>query len=119
MWQYFRWYRSFPGQSAVPVEPTLRDLSINKLEFELLMSKEPTVQMLLNMDVHKFDVRSINYRLESIVFFSASLLSTFGAICACMFQKQIMNAKLTQRQLAELQRLKNEDRSYQQLQSRR
>ena len=60
MWQYFRWYRSFPGQSAVPVEPTLRDLSINKLEFELLMSKEPTVQMLLNMDVHKFDVRSVS-----------------------------------------------------------
>jgi len=42
------------------VEPTLRDLSINKLEFELLMSKEPTVQMLLNMDVHKFDVRSVS-----------------------------------------------------------
>lgn len=56
MWQKFRWYRSHPGESTIPVEPTLKDLTINHLQFEMYMSHEPAVQILNHMNIKAFDM---------------------------------------------------------------
>lgn len=60
MWSKFRWYKSQADFKPEPIEPTLKDLDVNNLQFEFFVSHEPTVQTLFNMNVHLFDVRSVS-----------------------------------------------------------
>lgn len=109
MWQRFRWYRSHPGGAAVPVEPTLKDLDINRLQLEFYLSHEPTVQTLFNMDVHMFDIHSSNYRLEAIVMFALALVSIMVSVGLCCHQNIILKQAPTLEQQAELTRIKQSD----------
>ena len=84
MWQRFRWYRSHPGGAAVPVEPTLKDLDINRLQLEFYLSHEPTVQTLFNMDVHMFDIHSVSLQRLS------KLCRVFPAVSTKFLQNEMM-----------------------------
>lgn len=102
MTTYFRWFHE-------DEEPTLQDLTADRLTMELLMSEEPNVKTVSDLDIFHFDLKPSNYRLESVFCFMGVIISVFLTLFLCSY-KESQYQQINLEQKVELQALENKDK---------
>ena len=80
MTSYFRWFHE-------DEDPALKDLTAERLTMEILMSEEPNVKTVSEIDIFHFDLKPSNYRLESVFCFMGELVSVFLAFFLCSYKE--------------------------------
>lgn len=76
-----------PGEAGKQSEPTLKDHSARALEIEFMMSEEPYVKALTDLDGDNLarGVQPTFYRVESVACFGGLVLTAFTALFLCIY----------------------------------
>lgn len=76
-----------PREAGKQSEPTLKDHSARALEIEFMMSEEPYVKALTDLDGDNLarGVQPTFYRVESVACFGGLVLTAFTALFLCIY----------------------------------
>lgn len=112
MTSYLRWFNE-------DNEPTLLDLTAERFTIELMMSEEPNIKLVSNLDVFHFDLKPGNYKIESIFCLMGVILSCFLTLFLCTYKESQYSHVETLEQKVELQALENQDEKFKKLREKK